>query len=139
MRTSAKSIGTTFLVVLVCLSTACTTMRPVAADESGEQIRQALKPGDTVHVLTKAGVNRSFEVTAVGETSLVGKTVRMIGVGSSDTWGAPIEMPYTDIAQIDVRRVQVLKTIAAIAVVVVTVIIIGARHSSGNRCRSICS
>ncbi|HYM43202.1 MAG TPA: hypothetical protein VET46_10605 [Steroidobacteraceae bacterium] len=94
-------------------------MRPIAAGTSGEKIRDALKPADTVHVLTKSGASRSFEVTEVGATSLSGKTVKMFGVGSSDGWGTPIEIPYTDVAQIEVRRVEGLKT--AILTVVLAV------------------
>jgi hypothetical protein len=132
--TGTKSIAHALLALLICLSAACTTMRPITADESGEKIRQALKPGDTVHVLTKTGVSRSFEVTAIGETSLAGKTVRMMGVGSSDTWGAPIDMPYADIAQIEVRRVQALKTIGIVAVVVLADVAIASSRAGSARC-----
>jgi hypothetical protein len=120
MRISATSIIVTAgLALLICLSTACTTMRPITADASGEKVRQELKAGDTVHVLTKSGANHSFNVTEIGATSLVGKTVRMIGVGSPDTWGSPIEIPYADIAQIEVRRVEGLKTAILVAVLAV--------------------
>lgn len=119
MRNAIGKIATSGLALMICLSTACTTMRPITADVSGEKIRQELKPGDTVHVLTKSGANRSFGVNEVGTTSLVGKTVRMFGVGSSDTWGSPIEIPYADIAQIEVRRVEGLKTSILVAVLVV--------------------
>ena len=124
MRVSGtKNIATTFLAVLSCLSTACTTMRPITADTSGEQIRLALRPGDTVHVLTRSGASHSFEVTAVGATSLAGKTVKIMGVGSPEAWGAQIDIPYADIAQIDVRRVQGLKTTGVIAAVVLGAVV----------------
>lgn len=105
-----KSNAAALLAVVACLVTACTTMRPITADPSGEKIRLALKPGDTVHVLTKSGANHSFDVTDLGATSLVGKTVRMFGVGSPDQWGNQIDIPYADIAQIEVRRVNALGT-----------------------------
>ena len=119
MRSAIGKIATSGLALMICLSTACTTMRQITADVSGEKIRQELKPGDTVHVLTKSGANRSFDVNEVGTTSLAGKTVRMFGVGSSDTWGSPIEVPYADIAQIEVRRVEGLKTSILVAVLVI--------------------
>lgn len=135
MRASCpRSTATAFLAVLTCLSTACTTMHSIAADASGEQIRLALKPGDAVHVLTKAGVSRSFAVTEVGPTSLVGKTLWMVGVGSSDTSGAPIEIPYADIAQIEVRRVKTLPTLAVVAVLVLAADAAVNSTRGGQRC-----
>ena len=129
-----RSIATTLLAVLVCLSTACTTMRPIVADTSGDKLREALKPGDTVHVLTKSGASRSFQVTEIGATSLVGKTVKMLGVGSSDGWGSPIEMPYTDIAQIEVRRVEGLKTAFLVALGVLAADVAINSSSGSKRC-----
>jgi hypothetical protein len=110
-----KSTATAFLTVLTCLSTACTTMRPITADASGEQVRLELKPGDTVHVLTKDGASHSFEVTAIGATSVVGKAVRIVGVSSPDPWGARIDLPYAEVAQIEVRRTEGLKTVVIVA------------------------
>lgn len=134
MRASCtKSTATAFLAVLTCLSTACTTMRPIAPDASGEQVRSALKPGDTVHVVTKDGASRSFAVTEVGASSLVGKTVRM-WVGGSDTPGVPVEVPYTDIAQIEVRRVKALPTIAMVAVLVLAADVAINSARGGKRC-----
>ena len=131
---STKSIATTFLAILICLSTACTTMRPITADASGEQVRLELKTGDTVHVLTKSGANHSFQVTAIGATSLAGNAVKMSG-GGSDAVGTLIDMPYADIAQIDVRRVAGLKTtgVIAAAVLAATVAIAtgGGSHTPG--------
>lgn len=135
MRVSAtRRIATPALALLICLSTACTTMRPITADVSGEKVRQELKPGDTVHVLTKDGASRSFAVTEVGATSLVGKTVRMLGVGSSDTWGAPVEIPYADIAQIEVRRTEGLKTTILVAVLVIAGDVAINSSSGSKRC-----
>lgn len=129
-----RTIATTLLTVLVCLSTACSTMRPIMADASGEKIRETLKPGDTVHVLTKGGANRSFEVNEVGATSLAGKTVKMSGVGSPDGWGVLIEIPYADIAQIEVRRVQGLKTTILVAVLVIAADVALNSSSGSKRC-----
>jgi hypothetical protein len=78
--------ATTLLAILVCLSTACTAIRPITADASGEQVRLELKSGDTVQVLTKSGASHSFQVT-IGATSLVGNAVKISG-GGSDAVGA---------------------------------------------------
>ena len=135
MRASGtRSFATAFLTVLTCLSTACTTMRPITVDSAGEQTRRELRPGDTVHVVTKGGTSHSFEITGIGAASLVGKTVKMMGVGSSDTWGSPIEIPYADIAQIEVRRVQALRTIALIAGLVLVDVAIASSKSGHARC-----
>ena len=113
MTSKKTGIATTLVAILVCLSTACTTMRPVAADAAGEQVRRQVKVGDTVRVVTKAGARHSFQVTAVGESSLAGNAVKLSG-GGSDAVGARIDVPYLDIAQIEVRRVSGLKTTGAI-------------------------
>lgn len=54
--------------------------------------------------LQEAGQAAASRSTEVGATSLVGTTARMLGVGSSDGWGSPIEIPYSDIAQIDLCK-----------------------------------
>jgi hypothetical protein len=123
-----------FLVGLICLSTACTTMRPITADTAGEQVRAQLKPGDAVRVITKNGASHTFEITAVGATSLSGKAVTIVGLSSSEPWGAPIEVPYADIAQIEVRRVQVLVTAGIIAALAVVFVGVRAARNSQSRC-----
>ena len=129
-----KSIAATLLAVLVGLSTACTTTRPIVADPSGEQIRLALKLGDTVHLVTKGGATHSFEVAALDATSLVGNAVKISG-GGSDAVGARIEVPYAEIAQIDVRRVDGLKTTGVVAAVVIAAAVAiasgGGSHTPG--------
>jgi hypothetical protein len=138
MRASdRKPISTTFLAGLICLSTACTTMRSITVDTAGEQVRAQLKPGDTVRVLTKSGASHTFEITAVGATSLDGKAVKIVGVSSSEPWGAPVEVLYADIAQIEVRRVQVLVTAGIIAAVIAVFVgVSAARHSQSKCCTS---
>ena len=121
-KSTTSSIATTIVAVLVCVSTACTTVLPVAADVAGEQVRRQVKEGDTVRVRTKAGVSHSFQVTAVGESSLSGNAVKLSG-GGSDAVGARIDMPYLDIAQIEVLRPSSLKTTGVIAAVVLGVLI----------------
>ena len=121
-KSTTSSIATTIVAVLVCVSTACTTVLPVAADVAGEQVRRQVKEGDTVRVRTKAGVSHSFQVTAVGESSLSGNAIKLSG-GGSDAVGARIDVPYLDIAQIEVLRLSGLKTTGVIAAVVLGVLI----------------
>jgi hypothetical protein len=135
VRSSAtSSITTAIVAVVVCLSTACTTMRPVAADAAGEQVRREVKVGETVRVLTKAGASHSFQVTAVEESSLSGNAVKLSG-GGSEAVGARIDVRYLDIAQLEVQRVSGLKTgsvIAALALVALVAIVTGGgSHSPG--------
>jgi hypothetical protein len=97
-------------------------MLPVAADAAGEHVRRKVKVGDTVRVLTKAGPNHSFQVTAVGESSLAGNAVKLSG-GGSDAVGARIDVAYVDIEQIEVRRVSGLETTGVIAAVALVVLV----------------
>lgn len=108
-----KQLATTVVTVLVCLSTACTTLRPVAADATGDQIRAEIKAGDTVRVLAADGTSHTLEVSAVGEFSLVGTAVGT-WKHSTDVVGSRIELPYRDIHQIEVQHVSGLKTTAII-------------------------
>ena len=94
---------TTCPVVLASLSTACTTLRPIAVDVNGDSIRREVKPGDTVRVVTKGGAAHGFQVTVVGATSLSGNEVRTWKRGS-DPVGPRIDVTYSDIAELDVKR-----------------------------------
>jgi hypothetical protein len=116
-KSTTKNLARTMVSILVCLSTACTTMRPVVMDASGEQVRREVAVGDTVRVLTKAGASHSFQVTAVGDSSLAGNAVKLSG-GGSDAVGTQIEVRYLDIAQLEVQRMSGLKTTSVIAAVV---------------------
>jgi hypothetical protein len=116
-KSTTKNLARTMVSILVCLSTACTTMRPVVMDASGEQVRREVAVGDTVRVLTKAGASHSFQVTAVGDSSLAGNTVKLSG-GGSDAVGTQIDVRYLDIAQLEVQRMSGLKTTSVIAAVV---------------------
>ena len=121
------------LILLVGLSAACTTMRPVAADAAGDSIRREVKPGDTVRVVTKAGATHTFKVTAVGATSLGGNAVSTWERGG-DAVGSQLDVPYSDVAELDVKRTSGLKTaglVAAAVLVVVAVASGGGSHDVG--------
>ena len=117
MRMSVtRQFASTVASVLICLSAACTTLSPVAADATGARIRAEVKAGDTVRLLTADGASHSLRVSAVGESSLVGTAVGT-WKHSADVVGSQIELPYRDIQQIEVQHVSALKTTALVAVV----------------------
>ncbi len=133
MLLTNKKTLTTCLIVLVCLSSACTTMRPIAADAGGDSIRREIKPGDTVRVVTKGGPVHSFQVTVLAATSLGGNAVRT-WESSPDPVGARIDVPYSDIAELDVKRASGLKTAGLVAAAVLVVVLIasgGGSHDVG--------
>ncbi len=132
-KVTAKKTLRICLVVLVCLTTACTTMRPIAADETGDAIRREIKPGDIVRVVTKGGPVHTFQVTVVGATSLGGNVVNT-WEGGPDPVGSRIELHYLDIAELDVKRTSGLKTAGLVAAAVLVVVAIasgGGSHSPG--------
>ena len=100
---------------LICLSTACTTLRSVPADPA--RIRAEVRVGDTVRAVTADGTTHTFRVSAVGESSLVGNV--NLANGGADAVGSRIELPYQDIRELDTRHVSGGKTTALAAVLVV--------------------
>lgn len=134
MRTSRpRTITVVMMCILMCLSTACTSMRPITPDATGEQVRLTIRAGDTVHVVSKNGPSHSFRVTTVGTSSLTGNVVKT-WEASADVAGSQVEVPYADIAQIEVKRVSGLKTAGIIAAIVAVAIAIasgGGSHQAG--------
>ena len=112
-------------------------MRPIAADAAGDSIRREIKPGDTVQVVTKGGPVHTFQVTVVGAASLGGNAVRT-WQGGPDRAGSRIDVPYSDIAELDLKQTSGLKTVGLVAAAVLVVIAIasgGGSHAAfyGNR------
>lgn len=133
LRPTAKRTLTTCLMVLLCLSGACTTMRPLPAAATGDSIRREIKSGDTIRVVSKGGAVHVFQVTVVGDTSLGGTAVRTWS-GGADPIGSRIEVPYSDIAELDVKRSSGLKTVGLVAAAVLVVVAIasgGGSHDVG--------
>lgn len=133
MLLTTKKTLATCLVVLVCLSSACSTMRPIGADGTGDSIRREIKPGDTVRVVTKGGPVHTFQITVVGATSLGGNAVRTWS-GGPEAAGSRIEVPYSEIAELEVKRTSGLKTAGLVAGVVLVVVAIasgGGSHDVG--------
>ena len=69
-----------------------------------------------MRVLTADGASHSVQISAVGESSLVGTAVGT-WKRSTDVVGSRIELPYRDIQQLEVQHVSALKTTALVAVV----------------------
>lgn len=138
MRTSLTTqFASTLAFVAICLSAACTTLSPVAADATSARIRAEIKAGDTVRVRTADGTTHNLQVTELGESSLVGNAVGTWKV-STDVVGSRIELPYRDIQQIELQHVSALKTTALVAAValVATVAII---TSNGTKTPGCCT
>lgn len=129
----AKKTLTVCLLVLVCLSSACTTLRPVGMEGAGDSVRQEIKPGDTVRAVMKGGAVHSLQVTDVGATSLSGTAVRAWG-GGSDPVGSRIDVPYSEVAELDVKRPSGLKTtglVLGVAAVIALIASGGGSHDVG--------
>lgn len=132
-RATARKILTSCLIVHLCLLTACTTMRPLAADATGDSLRREIKPGDTVWIVTKGGPVHSFQVTMVGATSLGGDVVKT-WERAPDPVGSRIDVPYSEIAELRVKRASGLKTAGLVAAAVLAVVAVasgGGSHGVG--------
>jgi hypothetical protein len=109
------------LILLLSLCTACTTMRPVMVDAAGSQIRAQVHAGDTVRVLTQDSRSETIQVTALGDTALVGIAA-----------GANVEVPYQAIQRLEVRQVSSAQTtwliIGAVAVAALGAALSSAEH-----------
>ena len=134
MRTSTFRITVTAVAVLaMCLSTACTTLRPVAIEPGGQPDPSAVHAGDKVRVMTKSGATHEFQVTLASASSLSGTSIASWGAGA-DPVGSPIDVPYGDIAEIQVRRVSSLKTVGIVVAAIAVAIGIasgGGSHQAG--------
>jgi len=69
-----------------------------------------------VRILTKYRERHSFKVTDLTATSLVGTAVTL-SRDDSDKSGTPIEVPYADLALVEVKHVSAVKTAGAAVLV----------------------
>jgi hypothetical protein len=133
-KSTIKEISTALICIFFCLSSACTTMRPVSLDSSGERIRAQVKSGDTVRVLMVDGTIHSLKVTHVGDSSIAGDAVSS-WKASADAVGTHLDLSYKDIQKISIRHFNVLATVAIVAVVVIAAAVGistgGGQHSPG--------
>src|SRR5688500_14359811 len=94
MHTPQFSAIAKFLAVCVIFISGCANLQPVnIADESG---RSSIAKGDTVVVSTHSGETHSFKVVDITADGLHGKA---------------ISIPYSDIRLLEIRRIDVQKTI----------------------------
>jgi len=104
-------------------------MRPVTTDPTGSQIRTGLRAGEQVRVVRKDGDTLDLKVSALGSSSLSGELVRPGRTGrTGQAAGSHIDLPYQDIEQLAVRRLDlghaaylVLLAVGAATLTVVTV------------------
>jgi hypothetical protein len=134
-KSTIKQVSTALICVLVCISSACTTMRPVTVDSTGDRIRAEVKSGDTVRVRMMDGAVHSVKVTKLGDTSLSGDIVNTWSRNAADVPGTQLDLRYQDIQQISIRHVNVLATVAIVIVVVLATAVGiatgGGRHTPG--------
>jgi hypothetical protein len=92
------------LLVLVCLLSGCTTLRPIEVDAVTlhQKIRggEAVKAGDTIRAITNDGVAHLLTVTAVDANVLKGHPP---GAGTDV---AVTELPIDDIVLVEVRKLS---------------------------------
>ena len=134
-KSTIKAVSTAFVGIVFCLSSACTTTRPVTADPTGDRIRAEIKSGDTVRVRMIDGAVHSLKVTKLGDTSLSGDIVNTWSRNTADVPGAQLDLRYQDIQQIAIRHANVFATVAIVVVVVLATAVGiatgGGRHTPG--------
>lgn len=109
------------LTGLCVLLSGCVSMKSVPPPVPGQPIQaMAVKVGDKVQIQTQGGELYAFTVTAVEPAALVGKV---------EAGGREIRIRYDDIAKLQVRRIDAVRTslagVGTILVVVVLVFLLG--------------
>jgi len=134
-KSTIKQVSTMLICVLLCLSSACTSMRSVTVDSTGDRIRAEVKSGDTVRVRMVDGAVHSMKITKLGDASLSGDIVSTWKRNPADVPGAQLDLRYQDIQQISIRHMNVLATVVIVIVVVVATAVAvatgGGSHSPG--------
>jgi hypothetical protein len=88
------------VLMLVALFTGCTTLKPLPPRSSSQELAMQLKVGDDIRVTTRNGERLTFEVTEVGQSAVSGARK-----------GNTFEVSYDQIAAVDVREFNGLKTL----------------------------
>jgi hypothetical protein len=107
-----RQIMVASVIVVVSMATACAGMRSSAPSTTEQKTRLEVRVGATVRVLTRYRERHSFKVTGLTTTSLVGEAVKLSSEDSENP-GEPIEVPYTDLALVEVRHGSALTTVGA--------------------------
>ena len=103
---------TAVILVASAALLACTSLRPLDATTAAD-IKTGLKKGASVSVLTTTGQTYELKLTYVGDDALYGL--------DSNWMNHKIE--YADIAQIEVRRFSLWKTIATMTGITALVLV----------------
>jgi hypothetical protein len=110
------------LVAIVCACTACTT-RSYTPDSANETRQLKVGVGDEIRVVTTSRDRISFRVGEVRDDRFVGVTLEPYRKETrpADT---PVEVPYADVAMIEVTRFD-KKAAAAVGGVVIFTVALG--------------
>jgi len=118
MNTNACKRVVALLTLATFLTTGCTTLQPVALNQSGTSIaRPDVKSGESVVVTKKDGSKQSFTVLKVEDDALVGHDTRV---------------PYADISSLEVKRADGSTGKTALIVGAVVLGVAGIAAASGG-------
>ncbi len=99
------------LILCVCI-TACTSLRtvPVTPEGSGATASHKLNVGDEIVVASRSGGSQKMVINAIEANALLG---RVDGVQQ------PVRIAFNDIAQVERREIDALKSAVLVLLIVV--------------------
>jgi hypothetical protein len=109
-----------FLLAVACVCTACATSRSYAPDTAGETHQLKIGIGDEIRVVTTNRDRLTFKVEKVLADSFIGVTAEPHAKEKRPP-GMPVEIPYADIALIEVTRTDARTAAATVGFVLFTV------------------
>lgn len=106
-----------WLVTLVSVlgSTACTTTRAIDTMDAAA-VMAAIKPGEKAHVIEWDGDTYDMTIDEVTGSAVIGRRETL----------EQVEIPLDDIRAIEVKRIDQGRSLAAVAVGVLGIVIVGA-------------
>jgi hypothetical protein len=108
------------MLAVACVCTACATPRSYAPETAGETRQLKIGIGDEIRVVTTNRDRLSFKVEQVPEDRFVGVTVERHAKETRPP-GTAVEVPYADVAMIEVTRLDARTVAAAAGYVLFTV------------------
>lgn len=108
------------LLAVACVCTACATPRSYVTDTAGETRQLKIGTGDEIRVVTTNRDRLTFKVEQVLEDRFIGVTGERHDKEERPP-GMPVEVPYADIAMIEVTRTDSRTVAAAAGFVLLTV------------------
>ena len=115
MRLNARLI----LLAVACVCTACATSRSYAPATVGETRQLKIGIGDEIRVVTTNRDRLTFKVEKVLEDRFIGVTAERHAKEMRPP-GMPVEVPYADVAMIEVTRTDAKTGVAAAGFVLLT-------------------